>query len=65
MERRRGEEDGKEGEEGDLCGFMFQGLKLAPTDVVLTRLWLQHDLQWLLYNSMKLGRKVKTKSCPR
>ena len=44
-----GEEGEKEGEEGDLCGFMFQGLKLVPTDVFLTRLWLQHDLHWLPY----------------
>ena len=36
-------------EEPDLCGFMFQGLKLVPTDVLLTRLWLQHDLHWLPY----------------
>ena len=60
-ERRKeegGRREGVRGEEGrggwregggDLCGFMFHGLKLAPTDVILTRLWLQHDLHWLPY----------------
>ena len=42
-ERRTGEEGGKEGEEGREMTFV-EGLQLAPTNVVLTRLWLQHDL---------------------